>query len=285
MEKSNVKYLALKGGGSKVYGHVGGILGLDEVGVYNQIEGFSGTSAGSIIAGLCAIGYTPKEVKEIVFSYDLKKFEDKTFMSVLKSPFTMGICSGNYFLSVIKKAIKDKTGNENYTFADLKKDGKKQLKVYATAVDRVNVLQEFSSEITPNVRIADAIRASMSIPAIYQPFSIEGQLYFDGGIALNYPINVFDEEEKTIGIFFYDSKDYRNNTTNKLNYSQPFKATIQLFKAGLDSQDINTLSNDEVMRRTIKIDTLGISSTDFGINKSQQLALLESGKRSAIYFF
>ncbi len=285
MNKSNPKYLALRGGGVKLYGHVGGLLGLDEIGVYKQFEGFSGTSCGSIIAGLCSLGYSPKEIKEIVFSYDLKKFEDKTLLSVLSSPFSMGICSGNYFLSVMKKTIKDKTGNENFTFNDLNNSGLPQLKVYATAVDRTNVLQEFSYEETPNYTLAEAIRCSMSIPGIYKPYKIDGQLYFDGGLALNYPINVFPEESRTIGFFFQDSKDYRNESSNKLKKAQPLKATIQLFKAGLDSQDINTLSNDEVMSRTIIIDSLGISSTDFGISDINKLALVESGKKAAISFF
>ncbi len=54
----------------------------------------------------------------------------------------------------------------------------------------------FSAETTPHVSVADAVAASISIPVVFQPQRIEGEVFVDGGIVSNLPAWPFDEERE-----------------------------------------------------------------------------------------
>ncbi|WP_375334007.1 patatin-like phospholipase family protein [Candidatus Tisiphia endosymbiont of Xenochironomus xenolabis] len=68
-----------------------------------------------------------------------------------------------------------------------------------TAVRRDNgTLQIFSAENSPDVEIALACRASASIPIVFQPATIDGVEYVDGGYRDNVPIGYFPENESKV---------------------------------------------------------------------------------------
>ena len=60
---------------------------------------------------------------------------------------------------------------------------------------------QLSVDTTPNVRVIDGIMASLSIPVLFKPCSLENseEVYVDGGLINNFPINVFDPST-TLGI-------------------------------------------------------------------------------------
>jgi len=114
-----------------------------------------------------------------------------------------GLYKGDAFLSWIKKRISfSKLGlNENSTFADLKENGGKDLYVFASDLYTKDIV-EFSYRKTPDVIIAEAVRASMSIPMFFQAWRFSNNnpndhLYVDGGVAYNYPLSTFDSNEFT----------------------------------------------------------------------------------------
>lgn len=55
--------VSLAGGGLQGFAHIGVLKALEELGI--KIKYISGTSTGSAIAALYAMGYTPEEIKEI----------------------------------------------------------------------------------------------------------------------------------------------------------------------------------------------------------------------------
>ena len=57
------KALCFSGGGIKAFAHIGALKALEELGI--QIKYISGTSTGSAIAALYAMGCTPEEIKQI----------------------------------------------------------------------------------------------------------------------------------------------------------------------------------------------------------------------------
>src|SRR5947209_4694594 len=70
----NYEYLVFSGGGVKGISYCGALKVLNEMGILKSgIKGFAGTSAGSIVAGLLAIGYTVDEILSIVSEIDIKK--------------------------------------------------------------------------------------------------------------------------------------------------------------------------------------------------------------------
>lgn len=73
-----IKYLTFQGGGMKGIGFVGALEELEASGVLPQIEEVAGTSVGSIVALLVALGYTAAEVREEMVNLSFKSLQDKS---------------------------------------------------------------------------------------------------------------------------------------------------------------------------------------------------------------
>ncbi len=99
-------------------------------------------------------------------------------------------------LSVLlqRKMFPDEAGRA-VTMADFGRDGRPALKIVSANLS-TGRLQLFSADRTPNVPVADAVAASISLPVIFQPKFIEEDLHMDGGIVSNLPAWPFDEERE-----------------------------------------------------------------------------------------
>lgn len=161
MKENKIVNLVLEGGGVKGIGLVGAITELEKQGYsWNSI---GGTSAGAIVATLLAVGYTGKELYEIICGPDIKFIDmmddesvrndffklEKLVVPALKrrrilpilvslvrclSPIfklwkrlwqNHGLFDGEYIVDKVRELIKKKTGDDCFTFADLahKNDG------------------------------------------------------------------------------------------------------------------------------------------------------------------
>lgn len=78
---------------------------------------------------------------------------------------------------------------------DFGHDGRPALKIVSANLTSGR-LQLFSGDRTPEVSVADAVAASISLPIIFRPKLIDGDLHMDGGIVSNLPAWPFDEERE-----------------------------------------------------------------------------------------
>ncbi len=155
--------LVLSGGGARGVAHIGVIQALEEIGL--RFSKISGTSAGSIVGALYAHGYTPKEIFEIVQQVSLLK-------SVRLAWAWTGFLKMDGLQEFLKKYIPEND------FSQLKKP----LTITATEI-RTGEIKRFSEG-----PLIPAIMASCSIPAVFDPFQLNGSLYVDGGLLDNLPV-------------------------------------------------------------------------------------------------
>jgi NTE family protein len=116
MQKSNIKPLAISGGGTRIVAEVGAIEVLEQQGVLKQLKRIGGTSAGSILSALIAVGYNAAELKELVFKLDFKKFEDGKLLEKVNVMRDYGENKGDEFLNFLEGLIEKKTGSKYTTF-------------------------------------------------------------------------------------------------------------------------------------------------------------------------
>ncbi|MDO4691700.1 MAG: patatin-like phospholipase family protein [Porphyromonadaceae bacterium] len=206
MNKENKYFfrnLVFEGGGVKGIAYVGALEVLQEAGIFERIERVAGTSAGAIVAVLLGIGYTPEEIKKIMWELDFKNFMDDSWGVVrdanrLISEF--GWYKGDFFRAWIGSLIARKLGNSEATFDDLihcSDPALKSKQIYLVGTNLSTGFSEiFSHEHTPRFCIADAVRISMSIPIFFAAKrNFRGDLYVDGGMLDNYPVKVFDRRK------------------------------------------------------------------------------------------
>lgn len=284
MLEKKIKNLVFEGGGVKGVAYIGAINVLSETNLLEGIEQVAGNSAGAITAGLVALGYTAKEIEKIVFEMDFASFEDDKNYRRVKSEY--GLYAGDVFLEWMTDLVVRKGLDAKATFADLHQNGYRTLKVYATDL-YTQSLQEFSYEKTPAAIVAEAIRASMSIPLFFKAWQFSnGQpndhLYVDGGVLLNYPIHAFDHLDETIGLQLENLS--QTPTVNNFGYKDLKTYTKVLFETMLVTQKVALEQDTKAMARTININDLGISATNFDLTTEEKNALIKEGRTATALF-
>lgn len=158
--------LALGGGGSRGYSHIGVIRRLEQEGI--RIRAVAGTSAGGIIATLFAAGFSPDDMED-----RLSKLDQNTLFSRSgrEEPSILGFQGA-------RKVLEETIGD--LTFDKLK------IPCAVVAVD-INTAQEV---ILKKGRIVDAILASGAIPAIFPPQKIGEHVLVDGATLNPVPVSV-----------------------------------------------------------------------------------------------
>lgn len=188
--------LVLAGGGARGFVHIPFLALIDELGI--PVDMIIGTSAGAIVGGLYCAGYTPDEIAKAIVHLDwMDIFQDEDMspfenaleahssaasIAALKLGTNLSLKLGKGFLSGQKAYEKLKSLTVKIpSYIDF---DSLPVSYRATATDLL------SGELVVFDRgdLAEAMRASMSIPGFFAPFIIDGKNYIDGGVRENLPI-------------------------------------------------------------------------------------------------
>ena len=272
--------LALSGGGAKGLAHIGVLEALKDYGI--NVDYIAGTSSGSLVASLYAAGYTPNEMLKIINKYkdgiiDIDKgIAFKLFGSVLKKKISIkGFVKGIRLERMLEYILKEKgiedisdltypiaiptvnlrTGEITY-FSNIDLDNTK-----AEYKDRWCLIEEKSNyEDEPKYikggKLSSIVRASCSVPGIFVPKKINDEIYIDGGVRVNSPIDVLRKmgADKIIVVTFNCNKGNQMGIENVI---------------GISSQAFNIMSHEsnkdkvELADINIKLCLNNVSLLDF----------------------
>ena len=300
-----IENLSFKGGAVLGIAYTGAFQVFEENNLLSNIKNVAGTSAGAITAVFLSLGYTASECQHIIFKKSFEDFKDRH--RFLEFGTQYGLHDGNNFLEWMQSFVKEKLGSETATFKDLKQKiannekGFRSLSIFATDLNEqgIKVFTSLSEkENILNVPIAEAARASMSIPFFFDAWQFSNKipddhLYVDGGVMYNYPLTFFDTNTIQPELVDYKHGEYKfNNKTlglylanisgthdiSNLKYGFHFKEyTKDLVNALLNSQQYDLQKHPEDIARTIFIDTKNISPTEFDIGTEDKCWLIKSG--------
>lgn len=188
--------LVLSGGGLRGAAHIGVLKGLHEYGIKPQM--ISGTSAGSIVAGLYGYGYSPDEIalyaKQItpryfdvdyggVFSSFMGLFCHKHMKA---SGLIKGDCLEAYFNRITKGALLSKAKiPTSLTAVDINNTN-----IVLFTSFRARLMRRDDYVFLSGRTFAEAIRASIAIPGVFRPKIVEGMRLVDGGLRDNLPVDI-----------------------------------------------------------------------------------------------
>ena len=165
--KKPVIGLALGGGAARGFAHIGVIKALEANGIKPDLV--VGTSAGSVIAALYASGYRGTELNRIALSLDEASITDWAL------PFSGkfgGMIKGDALQSMVNRLVKNQSIEST----------KIPLGIVATD------LKTGQGVLFQRGDMGQAVRASCSIPSIFQPTIINGREYVDGGLVSPVPV-------------------------------------------------------------------------------------------------
>jgi NTE family protein len=164
--------LALGGGAARGFAHIGVIKALEAQGIVPDIV--VGTSAGSVVGALYASGYNGFQLQKIALDMDETTISDWAIPFFSKTP---GVLKGEALQSYVNKAV------HNQPIEKLK------IPFGAVATD----LKTGQPILFRRGNTGMAVRASSSVPGVFQPVVISGRSYVDGGLVAPVPVRFAKE--------------------------------------------------------------------------------------------
>ena len=262
--------LVLSGGAARGLAHVGVLKALEEQGI--RVDAIAGTSMGAVIGGLYASGYKIDELEKLALGIDWqealsddppredipfrRKQDDRDFLVRQKLSFRddgslglpLGVIQGQNLSLLLESLLAHSS--------DIRDFDKLPIPFRAVATDIVNG----DKVVFRKGHMPQVIRASMSIPAVFAPVEINGQLLVDGGMVDNIPVDVARE----MGVDRVIVVDIGTPL-------RPRKQLTTVFDILNQSTTLMTRSNSEVQLASLTPDDIliqpalsSIGATDFG---------------------
>ena len=308
--------LVLSGGGVKGIGLVGAVVALMETGYTAQRV--SGTSAGSIVGAIVAAAsqagqMTATQVKDLALELDYRKFVDPGLfervpvvgpsLAVLRGT---GIYKGDYARDWVSSQLKNLGVT---TFGDLAIDDRdvpeeQRYRLVVTVADvttgqLVRLPWDYRRVygLDPDEQpVADAVRASMSIPFFFRPATLRGttgltSTLVDGGLLSNFPIDSLDRTDgkkprwPSFGVTVLPNLPDGNDKVipalapfRLLGPPHLLEAVITTVLVGRDQAYLN---QPWVNARAIRVDSTDVGFLDFDISDDEVEALYAKGYAAA----
>jgi predicted acylesterase/phospholipase RssA len=188
MQLDKVENLVLSGGGLLGISYIGLFRYLEEHQATQQIKTVIGSSAGALFGLLFIIGYSYNEFYDKFKDMKFSEYVPITADALINLMRVKGINSCSKVMQFLKDALIYKTGSENITFRELYERFGIAFKVGATnlTTSRFELLDHTKH---PDLPVYLAVRASITIPFVFEPVIIGEYLYCDGGLCDNLPID------------------------------------------------------------------------------------------------
>ena len=189
--------LVLSGGGAKGLAHVGVLKVLEREGI--PIDYIGGTSMGGLVGGLYAVGYTSEQLDTISHELQWKKLlaDEKDRLDlplqekydydryIITLPvigyvpgLPKGLKEGQLVINVLNKLT--------WSVNDIKDFSELPTPFFCVATN----LENGDTVLIEHGDLSKALRATMSIPSIFNPIEIDGKSLIDGGIVNNFPVDI-----------------------------------------------------------------------------------------------
>ena len=322
--------LVMEGGGIRGIAYGGALQELEQRGVLAGIERVGGTSAGAIQAALLAVGYSASEIVEVVNATPVQRLNDGRFIffgGTHRLVKQYGWYRGDEFATYLGELVARKTQRPHLTLGELHALAQQHpghyRDLYTTGTNLTTQrTQVFSYETNPTMRVADAVRISMSIPLYFRAVLLDAQgnvitglpapgqpvqVLVDGGLLANYPIDLFDQPRylpagpaaaanargrvynpQTLGLRLDRAEQIAYDTT-ATGRQQLAPYAVTNFSSYVGALYTVALENLNPMQpadwqRTISINFLGFSPKIKRISSAQKQQLMASGRQGVQTF-
>lgn len=233
---------------------------------------YCGCSIGSIILSLLSIGFSPIEIFSAINHYNFSP--DLNFAEFFTKFGMIDISSVTKFVGDL---FETKASRE-ITFRDLKDFYNKELFIVATKYSTKEP-EYFSVHTHPDMKILEAVNMSCNIPLIFSQYVYNEEVYLDGGLCDNLPIQIVKTHYPNLSILcimmnFSSTPDVNSSITAKfLNYVTNVMA-IPVITNSMKS--IKLLGEkDRLVKISVEVPTLA-----YNITSETKIKMFRSGYES-----
>jgi len=270
----------LSGGGICTIAHVGALIELSKHIPLKTIKEWMGVSAGSLVAMCLCIGFTVDELYTICVEFDFTNI--KEYDSVPGWLLHFGIDTGERLHKLIEACLHVKGLSSDCTFKECYEKFGKSLRVVATDLNEARSIT-YCPKLSPNYKIANAVRASMSYPYYFQPFICPETNHYlvDGGVISNYPLFVLPKEEhiRTLSILIRTSIEKHDNLMD-VNIEDLIMLPINIVFT--ERTNIEARFYDS---HCIQVQLGQLNILEFSFNEETKKNIIKKGKEAVLEYF
>ena len=251
--------LVLMGGGSRGLAHIGILNVLQKNGLTPDI--IVGTSMGAVIGGLFASGISPTKLKEIANDFNLNNFIERPNLPFLSKKSQISILDflmlESYKSRLLKKLGLNREDKMEAYLRNLIGEvciEELPVKFACNAVDLISGREI----IFENGKLYKALRATMSLPILFEPTKIDDMLLLDGGVLNNAPVGIARNLDAHKVILVDVHKDIKEVPAEEIkNTFQLLHRMVETMVAYTTEDKINRA--DLVIRIDLEMDALDYS--------------------------
>lgn len=263
--------LVLSGGGAKGLAHIGVLRVLDSLGIRPDL--IVGTSMGSIIGGMYASGYTGREIDSLARSLTLSnlftRYAPRVPDALAPRPALAVWEQGDSKFSLQRASVREGEVNALLNLALLRGNLRARGSFDSLGMRFRAVATDLSSRTEVVLRSGDlarAVRASMSIPIVFEPERLNGRYLGDGALVANIPSQTArDEGARRLLV-----SDATEHLSDSLDLSDPLILAEQLLGFLFNQPGVAPDSGDRLIRPPVD----DYKSLDFSRENVEQLIAL-----------
>lgn len=321
IDDPDIEFVSFSGGGLAGTAFAGVLKELEARGLYcpkkSLTKGFQsvkywiGSSAGGMIAAMAAMGAPSDYIIEQLLNTDTNMFMDyggrdqsntrwlwnkflKYRYGVTELISRWGTVRGDRLNQWFRDKMKELGWSPETTFADLYDLTGQHLVITATSLNTFETLY-LSRSSYPYMRIIDAIDATVRLPFLFQPVYMQDPLVpqgkrvlSDGGILDNLPINACDLMSETGELLAINRRAIGFILVNEGKWFPDYIEIDSILKYSLTfvkslHTRIHILQSHQpyFWDRVVPIETYGLESTDFDVDKSKLQKVIFAGQKAA----
>jgi hypothetical protein len=284
IDLSTVRYLVYSGG--SVLGWV--FCGMDEtldaefaranLDIRTQLKGVAANSVGSFFALARVCGYSALEFRQLIIEQS-DILRPQLLINLTRLPFEKGCVSPKPLIEFVKQLLRIKFGSEHMemTFRELYERTRVSMTFITYNVSKTR--KEYVNYKTyPNLPVWKGVLMTSSMPLVFPPVEYQGQLYVDGGMVDNVPLDAVPMHEAlAMCIRTYHTDDTSSGTTMSISeylcrLTHPVVGNVHNMR--LDSFDIAL--KERIV--TINLPCTAMTTDEFAVPKEDREGLIEKGR-------
>jgi len=191
MSLSIIKNIVISGGGAAGFAFYGALKETEKRGLWemNNIERIYSTSAGSIIAVFISLGYDWETLDDYLIKRPWQNVYKCELPTAIQSIKTQGLFSKTVIQDTFTPLFNGKDIPIDINLEELYEKTNKDIHFITTDYDSFEYV-DISYKTHPKWKVLDAVYASSCLPILFSPLYIGEKVYIDGGIRMNYPLDV-----------------------------------------------------------------------------------------------
>lgn len=242
-----IEHIVVNGGGALILNIYGALKRSNQLKMWKHenIKSYYGTSAGAILCLIVALNFDWEEIDAFIINCPWNNFLNFNVLEIYNYYLNNGITQSGFVYGIFTPLFGAKDIDLDITFEQLYEKINTDIHVYATCFKTFEI-KEFSKDTTPNVKVLEAIYASIAVPIIFKPVKIDGELYIDGCICLHYPLAKCLEKNIDPQTILGVKNKYLNEELDIKDDMTMFEYIFKIFRMTFNKTQIEVDSNIKI---------------------------------------